>query len=108
MTAFAHPELDESPSSRKNRSTMRILLVEDDRRSREFLAKGLTEEGYVVDVAADGEEGLTSALEREYDLLVLDVMMPVRDGWSVVSSLRAKGNSIPVLFLTARDTVRDR
>jgi len=87
---------------------MRILLVEDDRRSREFLAKGLAEEGYIVDVAADGEDGLHQALDREYDLVILDVMMPKRDGWSVLSALRVKGKTMPVLFLTARDTVPDR
>ena len=87
---------------------MRILLVEDDRRSREFLAKGLAEEGYIVDVAADGEDGLHKALDREYDLVILDVMMPKRDGWSVLSALRVKGKTMPVLFLTARDTVSDR
>ena len=108
MTAFIEPQLDETRFVPMTRATMRILLVEDDRRSREFLHKGLTEEGYVVDAAADGEAGLNAALEREYDLIILDVMMPGRDGWSVVSSLRAKGNTVPVLFLTARDTVRDR
>ena len=108
MTAFTEPQLDETRFVPMTRATMRILLVEDDRRSREFLHKGLTEEGYVVDAAADGEAGLNAALEREYDLVILDVMMPGRDGWSVVSSLRAKGNTVPVLFLTARDTVRDR
>ena len=87
---------------------MRILLVEDDRRSREFLAKGLMEEGYAVDVAADGEEGLRLALEGEYDLVILDVMMPKRDGWSVLSELRVRSKTMPVLFLTARDTVKDR
>ena len=87
---------------------MRILLVEDDRRSREFLVRGLTEEGYVVDSAADGEEGLHQALERECDLIILDVMMPKRDGWSVLSELRLRSNNTPVLFLTARDTVADR
>lgn len=87
---------------------MRILLVEDDRRSREFLAKGLTEEGYTADVAEDGESGLQQALERDYDLIVLDVMMPRRDGWSVLTELRNRGMAVPVLFLTARDLVRDR
>ncbi len=87
---------------------MRILLVEDDRRSREFLARGLTEEGYTADTAPDGEEGLQKALEGEYDLLILDVMMPRRDGWSMVTSLRNRGLTVPVLFLTARDTVKDR
>jgi two-component system copper resistance phosphate regulon response regulator CusR len=108
MTACLKPKLDGPVPAPINRTTMRMLLVEDDRRSREFLAKGLSEEGYVVDVAADGDEGLNSALEREYDLIILDVMMPGRDGWSVVSALRTKGNTVPVLFLTARDTVRDR
>jgi two-component system copper resistance phosphate regulon response regulator CusR len=108
MNVSAKPLLDESSTALKSPRAMRILLVEDDRRSREFLAKGLTEEGFVVDSAADGEEGLTQAGEREYDLIVLDVMMPKRDGWSVVSALRARGNTTPVLFLTARDTVRDR
>jgi two-component system copper resistance phosphate regulon response regulator CusR len=87
---------------------MRILVVEDDRRSREFLARGLTEEGYVADTAADGETGLQLALERDYDLVVLDVMLPRRDGWSVLTALRKQGKTLPVLFLTARDTVPDR
>lgn len=87
---------------------MRILLVEDDRRSREFLAKGLGEEGYVVDVAPDGEEGLHQAIDREHDLIILDVMMPKLDGWGVLAALRTRGNTTPVLFLTARDLVRDR
>ena len=108
MSSLLQPTLDGEPAARNNPAIMRILLVEDDRRSREFLARGLTEENYVVDVAADGDEGLTSALEREYDLIILDVMMPGRDGWSVVSTLRTKGNTVPVLFLTARDTVKDR
>lgn len=89
-------------------SAMRILLVEDDRRSREFLAKGLTEEGYIADTAPDGEQGLQQALAREYDLVILDVMMPERDGWSVLTELRKRGVTVPVLFLTARDLVRDR
>lgn len=87
---------------------MRILLVEDDRRSREFLARGLTEEGYLVDSAADGGEGLAQALRRDYSLIILDVMLPVRDGWSVLTELRQQGKTMPVLFLTARDTVADR
>lgn len=108
MNSLANPLLDGSHIQFKAPGPMRILLVEDDRRSREFLVKGLKEEGYVVDSAADGEEGLTCALEREYDLIILDVMMPQRDGWSVLSALRTKGQAMPVLFLTARDTVRDR
>lgn len=87
---------------------MRILTVEDDARSREFLAKGLNECGYLTDTAADGEEGYRLATEREYDLIVLDVMLPVFDGWQVLQKLRARGLQTPVLFLTARDAVADR
>jgi two-component system copper resistance phosphate regulon response regulator CusR len=87
---------------------MRILIVEDERRSREFLAKGLQEAGYVVDVAGDGEEGLQATRENDFDLIVLDVMLPVRDGWHVLEQLRTKGCETPVLFLTARDSVPDR
>ena len=87
---------------------MKILLVEDDRRSREFLVKGITEEGYAVDSAADGEDGLTMALDREYDLVILDVMMPRRDGWSVLTELRKFKASVPVMMLTARDKVPDK
>ena len=87
---------------------MRILLVEDDRRSREFLTRGLMEEGYSVDPAADGEVALQQALERDYDLVILDVILPRRDGWSVLTELRKHSRTVPVLFLTARDTVLDR
>ena len=87
---------------------MRILLVEDDRRSREFLTRGLMEEGYSVDPAADGEGALQKALERESDLVILDVMLPRRDGLSVLTELRKHSRTVPVLFLTARDTVPDR
>ncbi len=87
---------------------MRILIVEDDQRSREFLVKGLTESGYVADSAADGEGGLFQAIEHDYDLVVLDVMLPVMDGWRVLERMRARGRQMPVLFLTARDAVQDR
>lgn len=87
---------------------MRILIVEDDQRSREFLVKGLTESGYVADSAADGEDGLFQAIEHDYDLVVLDVMLPVMDGWRVLERMRARGRQMPVLFLTARDAVQDR
>lgn len=87
---------------------MRILVVEDDQRSREFLIKGLKESGYVADSAADGEDGLFQANEHDYDLVVLDVMLPVMDGWRVLERMRARGRQMPVLFLTARDAVQDR
>lgn len=87
---------------------MRILVVEDETRSREFLVKGLTESGFVVDAAADGEEALFLARGCEHDLIVLDVMLPKLDGWHVLEQLRADGRTLPVLFLTARDAVPDR
>ncbi|ARJ65187.1 DNA-binding response regulator [Magnetospirillum sp. ME-1] len=87
---------------------MKVLLVEDERKIAEFTAKGLREHGFVVDVAATGDDGLGMALISEYDLLILDVMLPGRDGWSVLSELRGRGVQVPALFLTARDGVSDR
>jgi two-component system, OmpR family, copper resistance phosphate regulon response regulator CusR len=87
---------------------MKILVIEDEKKSALQLEKGLRESGYAVDVAAEGEAGLRMALEGEYDLIVLDVMLPGRDGWSVMADLRQAGKMTPVLFLTARDTVEDR
>ncbi|CUW40591.1 DNA-binding response regulator in two-component regulatory system with CusS [Magnetospirillum sp. XM-1] len=87
---------------------MKVLLVEDERKIAEFTAKGLREHGFVVDVAASGDDGLGMALISEYDLLILDVMLPGRDGWSVLSELRGRGVQVPALFLTARDGVSDR
>lgn len=87
---------------------MRILIVEDEKKTAAFLQKGLSESGFVADVAADGETGLDFALCTHYDLLILDVMLPQRDGWSVLKHLRGAGAQMPVLFLTARDSVPDR
>ena len=87
---------------------MRILIVEDERKTADYLHQGLTESGYVVDVALRGDDGLHLALSEAYDLMVLDVMMPGRDGWSVLATLRRAGRQTPVLFLTARDSVEDR
>ncbi len=87
---------------------MRILVVEDERKAAEYLRKGLTESGCVVDVATNGDDGLHLATTEHYDLIVLDVMMPERDGWSVLAALRRAGRQTPVLFLTACDTVPDR
>lgn len=87
---------------------MRVLIVEDEKKTAEYLRKGLTENGFVVDVALQGEDGLHLAVTGDYELVILDVMLPQRDGWSVLASLREAGKQTPVLFLTARDAVQDR
>jgi len=87
---------------------MRILLIEDEQKARDYLKKGLTENSFVVDEAANGEDGLHLALSGNYDLLILDVMLPRQDGWSVLQQFRRAGKQTPVLFLTARDAVQDR
>ena len=87
---------------------MRILLIEDEKKTAAFIRKGLEEEGYAVEVARDGEAGLQLALAAQFDLFLIDVMLPKKDGWSVVEELRAKGVHTPILFLTARDSVPDR
>ena len=86
---------------------MRILIVEDDRKVASFLQKGLREEGYVPDVAHDGDDGLMKALVNPYDLVVLDVMLPGRSGLEVVRELRSRDRAVPVLMLTARDARED-
>jgi two-component system copper resistance phosphate regulon response regulator CusR len=87
---------------------MKILIVEDEKKTAAYLGKGLSENGFVVDLAGQGEEGLQLALLGDYDLVVLDVMLPQRDGWSILAELRRGGKQTPVLFLTARDAVQDR
>ncbi len=87
---------------------MRILLVEDDSRIVGFIAKGLRENSYAVDVAADGEDALYQASINDYDVIVLDVMLPRKDGFAVCRELRESGSEIPILMLTARDAIDDR
>jgi heavy metal response regulator len=87
---------------------MRILLVEDEKKVASFIKKGLEEEFYSVDVAYDGKEGLRLALIEEYDLIILDIMLPFKDGFAVLKELRNGKISIPVLFLTAKDTLSDK
>ena len=87
---------------------MRILLIEDEKKTAAFIRKGLEEEGYAVEVARDGEAGLQLALAAQFDLFLIDVMLPKKDGWTVVEELRGKGVHSPILFLTARDSVPDR
>ncbi len=87
--------------------TMKALIVEDEIKTGDYLRKGLSENGFIVDLATNGEDGLHLALTGEYDIIVLDVMMPGRDGWSVLQELR-RSQQTPVIFLTARDKVEDR
>ena len=87
---------------------MGILIVEDERKTAAYLKKGLTENYFHADVAHSGEDGYRLAMVCEYDLIILDVMLPDRDGWSVIKELREKGKYTPVIFLTARDGIHDR
>ncbi len=86
---------------------MKILVVEDDRKVAGFIEQGLREEGYAVDVAPDGEQATMLAHVYEYDLVVLDVMLPKKTGLQVANELRREGRSTPILMLTARDTTED-
>jgi DNA-binding response OmpR family regulator len=87
---------------------MRVLVVEDEPGIAQFIRQGLREAGYAVDVAYDGHEGLDYALVAEYDVLVLDILLPKLDGLRVLRVLRDRGIKTPVLLLTAKDTVEDR
>jgi two-component system copper resistance phosphate regulon response regulator CusR len=87
---------------------MKILVVEDEPKTGNYLKQGLTEAGFTVDLVRDGNDGLHAAVTESYDLLVLDIMLPGRDGWSVLRAIREARSEMPVLFLTARDQVDDR
>ena len=87
---------------------MRILVVEDEKRLAEVIKKGLVEEGYSVDIAYDGEEGQYMAENTSYDLVILDIMLPKKDGITICQELRVKEISTPILMLTAKDSVEDR
>jgi len=89
-------------------AAMKVLIVEDEAKTAAYLKKGLEENGYVADVAEDGEVGAYMAGQGSYELVILDVMLPGKDGWSVLRDLRQRRNQVPVLFLTARDSVPDR
>ena len=84
---------------------MRILVIEDDLEAAAYVVKGLKESGHIVDHAADGEEGLTLALSGSFDVMIVDRMLPKRDGLSVVETLREEGNRTPAPFLPARGAV---
>ena len=87
---------------------MKVLVIEDTPKTAAYLAKGLGENGFVVDVARDGDAGLELARAGDYDCLIVDVMLPKRDGWSVIAELRRSRTHTPVVILTARDLVDDR
>jgi two-component system, OmpR family, copper resistance phosphate regulon response regulator CusR len=87
---------------------VRILLVEDEIRVAGFIARGLREQAYAVDIAGDGEQAVYLAAVNSYDLVILDVMLPIKDGHAVCREMRASGLGIPILMLTARDAVDDR
>jgi len=86
---------------------MRILVVEDDKKVASFLERGLREDGYAVDVAHDGKDGALKAHVHDYDLLILDIMLPGKTGYEILSELRREGSGVPVLLLTARDATED-
>lgn len=92
------------PEGRK----MRILIVEDEQKTGDYLKQGLSEAGFVVDLVRDGLDGMHLALTDDYDLVVLDVMLPGLNGWQVLQRIRQGGKHMPVLFLTARDQIEDR
>ena len=87
---------------------MKLLIVEDQAKTGHYLRQGLSEAGFVTDLATDGLTGQHLALTGDYSLLILDVMLPGRDGWQILQAVRSAGLDMPVLFLTARDAVQDR
>ena len=87
---------------------MKILIVEDELKTGDYLRQGLTEAGFTVDLTRDGADGLHQAISDDYDLMILDVMLPKLNGWQVLEMLRKADKETPVLFLTARDEVGDR
>src|SRR5438309_5436919 len=87
---------------------MRALVIEDETKTAAYLRQGLSETGFIVEVCTNGDDGLHHALTVENDIIILDVMLPKRDGWSVLAALQKAGKQTPVLFLTARDTLYDK
>ena len=87
---------------------MRILLVEDEPKAAQMLAKGLRNQGYSVDIASKSEDALYKVAVNTYDLIILDLVLPGQDGFSICRKVRTTGHSLPILILTARDSVQDR
>lgn len=87
---------------------MRLVVIEDEPKTAAYLQKGLCENGFIVDIASQGDDGLYLACTGQYDVIILDVLLPGKDGWSILMELRRQGIHTPVLFLTARDAIQDR
>ena len=87
---------------------MRILLVEDEQKTGDYLKQGLSDAGYITDWVTDGLTGKQYALSEDYDVIILDVMLPGVDGWHIIEAVRKNGKTMPILFLTARDQIEDR
>ncbi|MFW1734330.1 heavy metal response regulator transcription factor [Acinetobacter sp. ULE_I001] len=87
---------------------MRILLIEDEQKTGDYLKQGLSEAGYITDWVTDGLTGKQYALSEEYDVIIMDVMLPGMDGWHIIEAVRKSGKNMPILFLTARDQIEDR
>lgn len=87
---------------------MQILIIEDEQKTAAFLQKGLSEQGFTVDAAYNGDDGLLRLKDKKYDICILDVMLPGKDGWAVIAAMKDQKTDTPVIFLTAKDTVADR
>jgi two-component system copper resistance phosphate regulon response regulator CusR len=87
---------------------MRVLVIEDEKKAAAFIAKGLEEAGFQVEIAHDGEKALERAAAERFDIAIVDIMLPKKDGWTVVKELREAGWQKPIIFLTARDSVQER
>jgi two-component system, OmpR family, response regulator len=110
MISSSQPTSSAGPNAylRDRRFVMRLLIIEDDRDAADYIAKAFREVGHVADVAGDGEEGLAHALHGQYDVLIVDRMLPKLDGLAVIANLRSKGIETPVLILSALGQVDDR
>src|SRR5260370_42713087 len=102
------PSLREIAYPRDSRFIMRLLIIEDDRDAADYLAKAFREVGHVAELAADGEEGLAHAVDGQYDVLIIDRMLPKLDGLAIIGTLRSKGIGTPALILSALGQVDDR
>src|SRR5471032_3188526 len=112
MPTHANVPMQRAPGrtadAQPDRVTMRLLIIEDDRDAADYLVKAFREVGHIADQATDGEEGQALALDGQYDVLIIDRMLPKRDGLSVISTLRSKSVETPVLILSALGQVDDR